>query len=413
MLGPPMQKPFVYLDNAASTRLAPEVETAVSEASRDAFANPSSAHKAGGAAARALEASRAAVLAALGTETGNLIFTGGGTEANALGVLGVGRLCRGRHLVTTAIEHPAVLRNCELLVQERTFELARVAPEPASGRVATDAVLAAVRRDTALVAVMLVNNEVGTVQPIVEIGRALDAFAAREGIRRPHLHVDAVQGFGVMSLRTIVAVADSVALSAHKLHGPKGVGALWLRPNARVAPLWDGGRQERGLRSGTENVPAIVGFARAATLAAQSLRGGAAGAMASLRDELEARVCAAVAGVRPTVSGAPRAPHIASLAFPGLPAEPLLHALEAGGVFVSAGSACASKTSGPSHVLKALGVDDDTAVLRFSLSRETSASDVDISVAAVAASVAEIAAMQPTKRPRAGQPRDGRTPTDP
>ncbi|HEY4184978.1 MAG TPA: cysteine desulfurase family protein [Polyangia bacterium] len=390
-----MDKPFVYLDNAASTRPAPEVEAAMAEASRSCFANPSSAHAAGGAAARALEEARGAILAALGTEAGQLVFTGGGTEANALGVLGAGRLGRGRHAVTTAIEHPAVLRNVEALTAERAFEVTRVVPEASSGRIAVEAVLAEVRRDTALVAVMLVNNELGTVQPIVELGRALDAFAAREGCKRPHLHVDAVQAFGVMSLRTTTLVADSVALSAHKLHGPKGVGALWLRPGARIAPLWDGGRQERGLRSGTENVPAIVGFARAATLAALALKGGAGDAMARLRDELETRVCAVVPMARPTVTGAARAPHITSLAFPALPAEPLLHALEARGVFVSAGSACASKTSGPSHVLKAIGVDDDTAVLRFSLSRATAPEDVALAAAAVTEAVAEIAAMRP------------------
>jgi cysteine desulfurase len=390
MLSPAMEKPFVYLDNAASTRPAGEVETAVAEATRACFANPSSAHTLGGAAARALEAARAAILATLGTEIGQLIFTSGGTEANALGVLGVGRLARGRHLVTTAIEHPAVLRNAALLTGERSFEITRVAPEPESGRVTADAVRTALRRDTALVAVMLVNNEVGTIQPIVEIARALDDFAAREGIRRPHLHVDAVQAFGVMSLRTTALAADSVALSAHKLHGPKGVGALWLRPGARVTALWDGGRQEHGLRSGTENVPAIVGFARAATLTAQALKGGAGEVMARLRDDLEARVYATVPAARPTVTGAARAPHIASIAFAGLPAEPLLHALEARGVFVSAGSACASKTRGPSHVLKAIGVDDDTAVLRFSLERATTADDVVIAAEAVAAAVATI-----------------------
>lgn len=387
-----MQPTSVYLDNAASTRPADEVVRAMADAAARWYGNPSSAHSEGAAAARTLEEARAAVMAGLGTDAGQLIFTGGGTEANALAVLGAAALARGRHIVASAIEHAAVLRNAEKLAMERGFELSTPLPEPATGVVAVAEIAARLRRDTALVALMLVNNELGTVQPVAELARALDAFAAREGIRRPHLHVDAVQAFGQLPLRAVALGADSIALSAHKLHGPKGVGALWLRPGARVAPLWDGGRQERGLRSGTENVPAIVGFGQAATLAVGALRSGAPDRVAALRDTLEAGIRAAVPGVRPTVTGGARAPHIASVSFPGLPAEPLLHVLEARGVFVSAGSACASKTRGPSHVLKAVGVDDHTAVLRFSLSRHSTADEVTAAVAAVSAAVQELSA---------------------
>ena len=388
-----MENPFIYLDNAASTRPSPEVEAVVAEVARARFGNPSSAHAQGSAAARVLEEARADLLAALGTEEGQLVFTSGGTEANALGVIGAARLARGRHLVATALEHPAVLRNVALVAVERSCEVTAVAPAPATGAVTVESVLAAVRRDTAVVAVMLVNNELGTVQPVAELGRALDAFARREGIRRPHLHVDAVQAFGVLPLGPAVRAADSVALSAHKLHGPRGAGALWVRPGARVTPLWDGGRQERGLRSGTENVPAIAGFAQAATLARAALKAGAAETLARLRDVLEAGICGRVPGARPTLAApAPRAPHIASLAFPDLPAEPLLHALEARGVYVSAGSACAAKDRRHSPVLQAIGVDQDTAVLRFSLSRETTEAEIDAAIAAVDAAVAELTA---------------------
>jgi cysteine desulfurase len=239
---------------------------------------------------------------------------------------------------------------------------------------------------------MLVNNELGTVQPVAAIAQALDAFAARHNVRRPHFHVDAVQAFGLVPLRASRLGVDSLALSAHKIHGGKGAGALWLQPHARIAPLWDGGRQERGLRSGTENVPAIVGFGRAAALLRAGLAAGVPERIASLRDELEARVAADIPGARRTVEGptGSRAPHISSLAFPGLPAEPLLHALEARGVLASAGSACAAKTRGPSHVLRAVGIDDDTAVLRLSLSRETTAEDVARAVAALTEAVAEL-----------------------
>jgi cysteine desulfurase len=368
---------MIYLDNAASTPMAPEALAAWARAAEELPGNPSSAHGLGAAAARALEAARTEVAGLVRAAPGDLVFTSGGTEANALGVLGAAGAARGRHLVVTAIEHPAVLRNAELLAG-RGFEVTRVAPAP-SGAVTVEAVLAAVRPDTALVAVMLVNNELGTVQPVAEIARALRAAG-----HRPHLHVDAVQAAGLLAVDVRVLGADSVALSAHKLHGPRGAGALWRRAGARLVPLWDGGRQEQGLRSGTEDVPALVAFGRAAVAARQPQR------IEALRDRLEAAVAAAVPLARPTVTGAPRAPHLSSVTIPDLPAEPILHALEARGVIASAGSACASRTRGPNHVLAAVGVDERAAVLRFSLGRQNTEAEVDRAAEALAAAVAEI-----------------------
>jgi cysteine desulfurase len=379
----------VYLDNAASTQPDAEVLDAMRAAAAELYANPASAHGAGAAAARALAAARGEVAAALDVEPGEVLFTSGGTEADAIGVLGPARAARGRHLVVTALEHPAVLR-CTDALKADGFTVDVVAPTSA-GVVRPDDVAAAVRAETAVVAVMLVNNELGTVQPVADIARRI---ADGRGPRRPHLHVDAVQAFGLMRLRPRTLGADSVALSAHKLHGPRGAGALWLRPGARLAPLWVGGGQERGLRGGTENLPALVGFGRAAALARAALARGADTAVAVLRDRFEGAAIAAAArrapGVRRTVTGADRAPHIASLAFPGLPAEPLLHALEARGVFASAGSACASRTAGPSPALVAIGIDDRTGVLRFSLSRHTTAADIDTAVVALTSAVADL-----------------------
>jgi cysteine desulfurase len=257
-----------------------------------------------------------------------------------------------------------------------------------------DDVVAAVEPDTVLVAVMLVNNELGTLQPVAEIARALSALPAVEGrprpLRQPHLHCDAVQAAGLVPLSVRQLGADSLALSAHKLHGPKGAGALWLRPGARVTPLWDGGRQERGLRSGTENLPAQAGFAEAARLAAAT----DTGRIARLRDQLEAEIAARVPEARPTVApGTPRAPHIASVLLPDLPAEPILHALESRGIIAAAGSACASKARGPSHVLRALRVPDSAAVLRFSLSRNTADDHPMLAAQALRAAVDEVAAV--------------------
>jgi cysteine desulfurase len=257
--------------------------------------------------------------------------------------------------------------------------------------VSADQVLAAVTPETALVAVMLVNNELGTLQPVTEVARGLRAAGSKA-----HLHVDAVQAAGLVPVDVRTLGADSVAISAHKLHGPKGVGALWLRPGTKVAPLWDGGRQERGLRSGTENVPACVAFGRAAALC----RTAGATAIAALRDELESRIFEAVPEARPTVTGAARAPHIASVLLPDLPAEPILHALESRQVIAAAGSACASRTRAPSHVLAAVGVDDRAAVLRFSLSRLTTAAEVARAAVALREAVDEIRPMARMARGR-------------
>lgn len=376
---------MIYLDNAASTRPAPEVLAATRAVEEAFFANPSSAHGLGAAAARALEAARAEVAAALGAAASEIVFTSGGTEANALGVLGAARAARGRHVVIGGLEHPAVARTAERLAREGY--VLTVVPPGRDGVVAAADVVAALRPDTGVVALMLVNNELGTLQPVAELALAL---ATRRKPERPHLHVDAVQAFGFLRLRPAALGADTLAISGHKIHGTKGAGALWVRAGARLEAVWDGGRQERGLRSGTENVAACVGLGRAAALAIEAQDAGAAEAVERERDRLEREALAAVPGARRTVEGAPRAPHIASLAFPGLPAEPLLHALEARGVYASAGSACASRTRGPSAALKAIGVGEDLGVLRFSLARTTTADDVDGAVDALRGAVEEI-----------------------
>ncbi len=387
---------MIYLDNAASTQPTPEVLDALRATAAQLYANPASAHAGGAAASRALARARDEVAAALDVEPAELLFTSGGTEADALGVLGAARAARGRHVVVSALEHPAVMRCAEALAADG-YALTVVAPD-GNGVVSADAIAAAVRPETALVALMLVNNELGTRQPVADVAQRLGPPGDR---KRPHLHVDAVQGFGLGRLRPRALGADSVALSAHKLHGPRGAGALWLRPGARLAPLWVGGGQERGLRGGSENLPALVAFGVAATQARAAAQDGAEERVAALRDRFEQAALGAlgalIPGARPTVTGAPRAAHIASLAFPGLPAEPLLHALEARGVLASAGSACASRTAGPSPALKAIGVDDRTAVLRFSFSRLSAAGDAEAAVAALVDAVGELSSGAPRR----------------
>jgi cysteine desulfurase len=374
-----------YLDNAASTPPLPEVIEAMTRTMCEHFANPSSLHRLGAAAARALAAAREQVAAWLHAQADEIIFTGGGTEANALGLVGAARAARSRHLVVSAIEHAAVFDSARRLAEEG-WQVDEVTPGP-DGRVTAEAVLAAVRPETSVVAVMLVNNEIGTVQPVADIARGLRALG-----RKLHLHVDAVQAAGLLPIDVRTASADSLAVSAHKLHGPKGVGALWLRPRKHLAPLHGGGGQERGLRSGTENLPACIGFGVAA---AAAHRDGAAGLrVAGLRDRLEELVFAKIAAARPAVpADTPRAPQIASILLPGFPAEPVLHALEARGVYASEGAACGARTHEQSRVLRALGIPAGTGALRFSLSRLTTAEEIEQAAAALAESVAEVERM--------------------
>lgn len=363
----------VYLDNAATTRVLPEVAEVVIACLREDFGNPSSAHRAGIAAAARLKTARAEVAAALGDERqslGDLYFTSGGTEADALGVAGAARARagRGKHVVITAIEHPAVLGAAKQLEGEG-FRVTTV-PVEDSGVVRADAVAAALTDETVVVACMLVNNELGTIQPVAEVARL--AHARRADI---HVHCDAVQALGKTVVDVRALGADSVAVSAHKLHGPKGAGALWLRKQARVAPLWTGGGQQQGVRPGTENVAGIAALGAAARIATSDLP-AEIDRVTALRDRLAAAILDGIPGARVNCAGAPRVPHILSIGLRGVPAEPLLHALEARGVYVSAGSACASKSKGPSHVLKAIRLPDDVATLRLSFSRETTADDV-------------------------------------
>lgn len=377
---------MVYLDNAATTALLPAVQQALREATEVTFGNPSSAHSLGAAAARGLEQARCQVAHLLGAAPQEVIFTSGGTEANALAVLGAARArARQRHVVVTAIEHPSVLRNCERLEAEG-FKVTLVQPEP-NGVVSPHKLLLQITPHTGLVAMMLVNSELGTRQPVEAVGQMLLQLP-----HAPHFHVDAVQAAAWLPLAAKAMGATSLALAGHKLHAPKGTGALWLRKGARLQPLWEGGGQELGLRSGTQNVSALMAFAKACAMVTAD-KTSATQAVATLRDRFERAACDDVVVQATVPHDAPRAPHISSLRFANLPAEPLLHALESRGVLVAAGSACSSKKPERSHVLKAIGVPQGDAVLRFSLSRLTTEAEVDKAAAAVGEAVREIASM--------------------
>jgi cysteine desulfurase len=384
----------VYLDNASTTRVSDEVARVVRECLQDDFGNPSSAHAGGVAASRRLRVAREQLLAAQGDERGahgDLRWTAGGTEADALGILGAAKALRGRgrHIVLTSVEHSAVASAVKRL--EAEAYTATIVPVDHDGRVSPEAVAAAVRPDTALVTCMLVQNELGTIQPVAEIARA-----ARTKRAEIQIHCDAVQALGKLPVDVRALGVDTLAVSAHKLHGPKGVGALWTKKGARLSPLW-AGAQQGGLRAGTENVPGIAAFGEAARLATAGLADERE-RVAGLAERLIAGARAAVPNAILNAANAPRVPHVVSIAFPGLPAEPLLHALEGQGILVSAGSACSSKSAKRSSVLAAIGLRDDAGVLRFSFSRESVASDVDAALAALALAVTQVAPPAPRAR---------------
>jgi len=367
--------PLAYLDHAAITPVRPEAAEAVREA-LGVFGNPSSIHAAGRAARALLDASRARVAAALGARPGEVVFTAGATESAALAIRGaLGSAPPGRdELVVTAVEHPCVRDLAKALAARGT----RVTALPVDRRGLPDpeAMRTAVTERTALVCAMLANNETGVVLPAGEL-----AAAARD--RGALFFCDVVQAAGKVELDVRTLGADLVALSGQKLGGPRGAGALWVKEGIPLAPVL-GGHQERGRRAGTENLPGIAGLA-AAIEAACARRAEESPRLAALRRGLEDRLLAALPGARVNGAGAPRLPGIASITFPGVDAEALLMALDLEGICASAGAACTSGSTKPSHVLSAMGlsVEEARSTLRLSLGWSSAEADVERAVEAV------------------------------
>jgi cysteine desulfurase len=366
----------VYLDYNATTPLAPEVADAVVAATRDLFGNASSVHHFGQQAKAALDTARSAVAALLGGDPSEVVFTSGGTEADNMAIRGAAEAAEAtgrRHLVASAIEHEAVLNTLKALAR-RGWRTTLV-PVDQSGIVSPDRVREALTNETALVSVMHANNEIGTIQPIAEI-----AAAAHE--RGALMHTDAVQSAGKTPLDVTALGADLVAISGHKLNGPKGAGALWVRRGTRMMPILTGGKHERSRRAGTENVPALVGFGVAAQLAHRKLTSEAV-RLAALRDRLEARVLETVPGTAVNGARDSRVPNTTNISFDRVEAESLLIALDLEGIAVSTGSACSSGTLEPSHVLRAMGLPTHRTQnsLRFSLGLFSTDADVDRVVA--------------------------------
>jgi len=384
----------VYLDNAATTAVDPRVVASMLECLGPGgdYANPSAVGHGPGRRARArVEQARAEVAALVGADPSQVIFTSGATEADNLALLGAARFYRerGRHVVTSRTEHPAVLDACRQLEREG-FEVTYLKPGP-DGIVEVAQIEATLRADTLLVSLMHVNNEIGVVQDVGCVGR----MCRERGVL---FHVDAAQGAGKLPLDVGGDCIDLLALTAHKLHGPKGVGALCVRrePRLGLVPLLHGGGQERGLRSGTLPTHQIVGMGAAYRIAAAEMREEGA-RIAGLRDRLW-RGLAAVPGVLLNGHATRRAPGILSVAVDGVEGESLLYELPQ--LAVASGSACATTSGEPSYVLRALGRSDRLAQssLRLSLGRFTTAAEVDLAVQAIDAAVSRLRAVAPEPR---------------
>ena len=359
----------LYLDHAATTPVRPEVRDAMEPFLADRFGNPSSSHGPGRAARAALETARERVAAALGAEPDEIVFTGSGTEADNLAVLGHWR-ARGGGVAVSAIEHSAVRRAAASAAREGA-PVATLAVDEA-GRLDLDALTETLQGDTRLVSVMAANNEVGTIQPVAEIA----AWCREHGAT---FHTDAVQAVGHVPVSVAGIGCDLLAMSAHKFGGPKGVGALYVRRGTELAPLLHGGGQERGLRAGTSNVAGAVGLATALD-AAVAEQAAEARRLRALRDRLESALTGSVEGLVVNGTGAERLPHVLSVAIPDLDSDVLLASMDLAGLAVSSGSACHSGASAPSHVLLAMGVEAD-AVLRFSLGWPTTEAEIDRAIA--------------------------------
>jgi cysteine desulfurase len=363
----------VYLDYGGFTPVDPRVVAVMRPFLEGGAGNPAAPHSLGLEARASLDGARAKLARLFGGAPAGVIFTASATEANNLAVKGVAQRSPAPHVVTSAVEHVSVLNPCRDL--EKHGHPVTYVSVDAEGRVDPAAVGRALRPDTALVSIMAANGEIGAVQPLREIGR----LARSRGVP---FHVDAVHAAGRLPLSVEECGIDLLTLSSNDLYGPPGAGALWVRPEIKLAPLILGGGQERGYRAGTENLPAIVGMGVAAELARVE-RAGEAGRLVALRDRLLESLLARVTGARRTgPGGEARLPHHASIVVPGVKAEALLLELDLRGVAASSGSACTTMTGEPSHVLRAIGCDREAAEgsLCFTMGRWTTAAEIDFTV---------------------------------
>jgi cysteine desulfurase len=376
----------VYLDNNATTPLLPEMFEAMRPHFLESFGNASSIHQQGQQARAAVEQAREQVADLLNCRAAEVVFTSGGTEGDNLALFGL--VQPGDHVITSSIEHHAVLNSCHRLEQMGCS----VTYLPVDGRsmVDPDDVRRALRPETKLVSIMMANNETGVLQPVVEIGK----IAAEADI---YFHTDAVQAAGKVPLDAKEIACDLLTISAHKIHGPQGTGALFVRKGTLLQPLFYGGRHERSRRAGTENLPGIVGLGKAAEVAKRGFSDGSVEQMAKFRDQMERTILDGIEQVAVNGGGALRVPNTTNISFDCIEGEAMVIAMDLKGLAVSTGAACSSGAIEPSHVLTAMGLSPDRArgSIRFSVGKQNSAEDIEFALSLVPAVVARLREISP------------------
>ena len=370
----------IYLDNSATTIVRPEVAKLMYEIMTKDYGNPSSMHIKGVQAERYLREAKEIFAGILKVSEKEIFFTSGGTEGDNMAIIGAalaGRR-RGRHIITTVIEHPAVLESCAFL-EKNGFEVTYL-PVNAAGQVEPDTLKASLRDDTILVSVMYVNNEIGAIEPVSELGRII-----KEYNKDILFHVDAVQAFGKFRIHPYKENIDMLTMSSHKIHGPKGVGAIFIKDKTKIQPIALGGGQQKGMRSGTENVPGIAGMAMAAKELYDKFDEDV-NRLYELKEYFVREITGIEGATVNGLTGRDSAPHVVSVSFDGITkSEVLLHALEDKGIYISSGSACSSNKLSLSSTLKAIGVKNDLlyATLRFSFSVFTTKEELEYTINAV------------------------------
>ena len=382
----------IYLDNNATTPVLPEVLEAMRPYFGERFGNASSIHHHGQETRAGVEHARDSVASLLGCRAAEIVFTSGGTEGDNLALAGL--TSAGDHIITSSIEHHAVLHACKHL-EETGCDVTYV---PVDGRslVDPDDVRRALRPNTKLISIMMANNETGVLQPVEEIGK----IAAEADV---YFHTDAVQAAGKVPIDVKRIGCDALSISGHKMHAPQGVGALYVRKGTRLQPLFYGGRHERSRRAGTENVPGIVALGKAGELAMLGFERSDDRSMSALRDRLQQGILAQVEEASVNGDGAPRVPNTSNIYFDHIEGESMVISLDLKGLAVSTGAACSSGAIEPSHVLMAMGLRADRAraSIRFSLGKQNTAEDVDIALALVPETVARLRELSPVYRKQA------------
>ena len=376
----------VYFDNNATTPVLPQVFEAMRPYFSEHFGNASSIHHHGQETRAAVERARESVAALLGCRPAEVVFTSGGTEGDNFAIFGLAKA--GDHVISSTIEHHAVLNSCKHL-EESGCEVTRV-PVDGRGLVDPDDVRRALRSNTRLITLMMANNETGVLQPVQEIGK----IAAEADV---YFHTDAVQAAGKVAIDVKQIGCDLLSISGHKMHAPQGVGALYVRKGTILQPMLYGGSHERSRRAGTENVPGIIGLGKAAELAKEALDSGDLARMAAMRDRLQEKILAEIEATGVNGEGAPRVPNTTNIHFDYIEGEALVIALDLKGLAVSTGAACSSGAIEPSHVLTAMGLRPDRAraSLRFSLGKQNTSEEVEFALSLVPQTVAHLRELSP------------------